>query len=64
MTVETTGSSFTTLLGVYTGTSPGALATVASGSGLGGSGASKVTFDAVAGTTYRIAVDGFGGCER
>lgn len=63
VTIETTGSAFTTLLGVYTGTSPGALAPVASSNGFSGSGTSKVTFDAVAGTTYKIAVDGYGGAS-
>ncbi len=41
-------------IGVYTGTSLGALTSV-------GSGATSASLNAVAGTTYRIAVDGNGG---
>jgi hypothetical protein len=59
--IDTIGSSFNTLLGVYTGSSVSALTTVASDDDGGGSGTSKVTFNATAGTTYQIAVDGFGG---
>jgi len=55
------------VLGVYTGTSVGGLTEV--GSAAGGApqpcaeGDSGVRFAAVAGTTYRIAVDGAGGSE-
>jgi Ca2+-binding RTX toxin-like protein len=61
-TVDTCDSAFDTLLGVYTGASVTGLAEVASNDdgciiGMG----SFVDFEAVAGTTYRIAVDGFGG---
>ena len=59
--IDTIGSSFNTTLGVYTGTDVWALTLVASDDDNGGSGASKLTFDAVAGTTYRIAVDGYDG---
>jgi uncharacterized protein YycO len=59
--IDTVGSSFDTLLGVYTGSSVSTLTTVASDDNSGGSGASKVTFSATAGTYYRIAVDGFNG---
>ena len=41
-------------IGVYTGTSLGALTQV-------GTGATSASFNVVAGTTYRIAVDGNGG---
>ena len=61
MTVDTAGSSFDTLLGVYTGTAVGALTTVASNDDANGTTQSQVSFAAVAGTTYRIAVDGFAG---
>jgi hypothetical protein len=60
VTFDTLGSSFDTLLAVYTGSSVGALTLVVSDDNGGGSGAaSKLAFAAVAGTTYRIAVDGF-----
>ena len=60
-TVDTIGSGFDTLLGVYTGTSVGALTRVASDDDAGGNLTSKVSFTATAGTTYRIAIDGYGG---
>ena len=57
--VDTIGSSFDTLLGVYTGTAVNALATIASNNDISGQiMQSRVTFNAVAGTLYRIAVDG------
>lgn len=61
--LTTAGSSFDTLLGVYTGGSVGSLAEVASNDDADGSGVrhSGVAFNATAGTTYRVAVDGFGG---
>jgi hypothetical protein len=58
--VDTFGSSFDTVLAVYTGTSVSALTAVASNDDSGGL-QSKVTFVATAGVTYRIAVDGYGG---
>lgn len=63
VSIDTHGSSFDTLLGVYTGTSVSALTTVASNDDdpAGGTTTSKVTFSAVAGTAYQIAVDGYGG---
>jgi hypothetical protein len=63
VTIDTHGSSFDTLLGAYTGTSVSALTTVASDDDdpAGGTTTSKVTFAATAGTTYMIAVDGYGG---
>jgi hypothetical protein len=65
VTIDTHGSTFDTLLGVYTGTSVSALTTVASNDDdpAGGTTTSKVTFAATAGTTYRIAVDGYGGAS-
>jgi len=64
-TVRTIGSSFPTTLGVYTGTiSVSNLTLVASDyNSLGGLNRSRVTFDAVAGTMYSIAVDGFSGAS-
>ena len=65
VTIDTLGSSFDTLLAVYTGTSVSALTAVAGGSNddspAGGTITSKVTFAVTAGTTYQIAVDGYGG---
>lgn len=59
-TFMTTGSSFNTLLGVYTGTIVSALTAVASNNNVSTTNlTSTLTFKAVAGTTYRIAVDGF-----
>lgn len=59
---RTTGSNFDTVLAVYTGTSVSALTPVAGNDDASFSDlTSQVTFNAVAGTTYRIAVDGFAG---
>ncbi|HST26338.1 MAG TPA: metallophosphoesterase, partial [Gaiellaceae bacterium] len=62
-TVDTTGSSFDTLLGVYTGSAVNALTSIASNDNNGSSQTSLVTFSAVAGTTYEIAVDGSNGAS-
>ena len=58
--VNTTGSSFDTLLAVYTGNSVGALSAVAANDDSGGT-TSTLTFNAVTGTEYWIAVDGKNG---
>lgn len=58
MVLDTLGSSFDTLLGVYTGNSVSNLTTIASGHNPAGN---QITFGAVAGTHYMIAVDGAGG---
>jgi hypothetical protein len=60
-TFNTAGSGFDTLLGVYTGSNVGALTLIGSNDDVSGSLTSSVVFNATAGTTYRIAVDGFGG---
>ena len=68
--LSTDGSDFDTLLGVYTGSSPGALSLVASNDDHGSSvidgvftnslfSTSRVRFRASAGIQYQIAVDGF-----
>jgi subtilisin len=57
----TAGSNFDTLLAVYTGSSVGSLTHIASNDDAISTLTSLVTFNAVAGTTYRIAVDGFFG---
>ncbi len=62
--IDTSGSDFDTTLAVYTGTVVTNLTTIASNDDdIGSPGAitSRLWFNAVAGTTYRIAVDGFGG---
>ena len=56
---NTRDAAFDTALGVYTGTSVAALSTVATNDDFNGTLQSKVTFNATAGTTYRIAVGGF-----
>jgi hypothetical protein len=58
---DTFGSSFDTLLAVYTGASAGNLTEIASSDDFGDDYRSRVQFGAVAGTTYRVAVDGFDG---
>jgi subtilisin family serine protease len=58
--VKTSGSDFDTLLGVYRGTAVSNLVLVASNNDAAGLGLnSKVFFNAIAGTEYHIAVDGF-----
>jgi hypothetical protein len=57
--IDTIGSSFDTIMGVYTGSSVSALTTVAGDDDNGGNMTSKVRFNAVAGTVYQIAVDGY-----
>jgi hypothetical protein len=60
-TFNTRGSSFDTLLAVYTGTSLSSLTIVAANDDEGnGRFTSQVQFNAAAGTTYIIAVDGLG----
>jgi hypothetical protein len=63
--MDTLGSSFDTLLAVYTGTSVSALTAVASNddSPAGGTVTSKVSFAATAGRQYQIAVDGYQGAS-
>ncbi len=59
--IDTYDSEFDTLLAVYTGTSVSSLTEVASNDDDGEDGTSAVEFDAVAGTTYYIVVDGYDG---
>ncbi len=59
-TISTAGSSFDTLLAVYTGTAVNALSLVVANDD-DPAGGSKVSFFATSGTTYRIAVDGYNG---
>jgi hypothetical protein len=62
ITINTSGSSYDTVLAVYTGSSVSALTPIASNDDNPAGGLhSIVTFNAVAGTVYQIAVDGFNG---
>jgi hypothetical protein len=65
VSVDTCDSGLDTLLAVYTGTSFGALTPVQSNDDASGkcSPRSKLSFEAVANTVYRIAVDGKGGAQ-
>jgi hypothetical protein len=58
--LNTCYTEFDTVLAVYTGSAVGSLTPVASDHNSCGDG-SFLQFDAVSGTVYRIAVDGFGG---
>lgn len=60
--VDTLGSTFDTLLGVYQGTNVAGLTLIAANDdGVGFEGNSRAVFPAVAGNTYMIAVDGYDG---
>ena len=61
VTISTFGSSFDTLLGVYTGSAISNLVLVASNDDARGTLQSEVAFEAVAGTDYQITVDGLNG---
>jgi hypothetical protein len=61
VTIQTAGSSFDTLLGVYVGPSRSNLTLIASGDDTPGSLTAAVAFPAIAGTNYLIVVDGFDG---
>ena len=60
-TIGTAGSSFDTVLGVYTGSSVNALSAVAGNDDAAGAAGvqSAVSFFATAATVYRVAVDGY-----
>ncbi|NES64368.1 MAG: hypothetical protein F6K24_03385, partial [Okeania sp. SIO2D1] len=59
VTIGTNGSDFDTVLGIYTGDSVSNITEVASDDDSGEGFQSLVTFDAVEGTNYKIAVDGY-----
>ena len=65
VTISTAGSSFDTVLGVYTGSSVSALAEVASNDDDPNSSVltSKLACDVVSNQTYQIAVDGYSGAS-
>ena len=58
---DTIGSDYDTTLGVYTGNSVNGLTLVRGDNDSAGNFKSRVTFNAIAGTVYRIAVDGVSG---
>jgi subtilisin family serine protease len=59
--ISTLGSTFDTLLAVYTGPAVNLLSPIASNDDSGDTLTSRVQFLATAGTTYQIAVDGYSG---
>ena len=63
VTIDTAGSAFDTLLGVYTGTSVNALTVKATSDNNGTLTSSRVSFAVTAGTVYLVAVDGKGGAS-
>jgi hypothetical protein len=65
VSLDTRGSYADTTLGVYTGATLGALTSVASNDDInpGIIQASALTFNATAGTTYHLAVDGFNNAD-
>jgi len=65
VTFTTTGSNFDTLLGIYTGASIGGLSLIATNNDdTSGGITSQVSFNTIAGTTYKILVDGFMGTQN
>jgi hypothetical protein len=65
ITIDTIGSSFDTLLAVYTGSTVSNLTLIANNDDISSpdNRQSRVTFTPTIGTTYHIAVDGFGGAS-
>jgi hypothetical protein len=60
VTLSTAGSSFDTVLAVYTGGAVNSLTRIASNDDSDGTLQSKVTFTVARGAVYQIAVDGYG----
>ena len=63
VTMDTRGSAFDTLLAVYTGDLLSALALVAENDDELGQTTSRLSFQAIAGTTYQIALSGYQGAS-
>ncbi|MDG2216634.1 MAG: S8 family serine peptidase [Acidimicrobiales bacterium] len=61
VTIDTLGSNFDTVLGVYTGNTLATLVSIGCDDDTDTSTQSSVTFGATAGTTYHIQVSGFAG---
>ncbi|HWN96226.1 MAG TPA: immunoglobulin domain-containing protein [Methylomirabilota bacterium] len=62
-TFSTVGSVFDTLLAIYTGSTLTNLTSIAADEDSGGFFTSRLQFNAQAGTTYHIAIDGFADAE-
>ena len=62
-TITTAGSTFDSLLGIYTGNTMATLVEVGNDDDSGGFHTSAVKFNAISGTQYKIAVAGFGGAS-
>ena len=62
-TIDTFASSYDTLLAAYTGSTVNALTQTAANDDTAPGNQSRVQFSVVAGTTYRIAVDGYAGAS-
>ena len=62
-TFRTLGSTFDTLLAIYSGTTFSNLVSIDSDEDRGGFYTSRTDFNAINGTEYEIAIDGFGGAE-
>ncbi len=60
LTINTATSSFDTLLALYTGDLVASLTRIADNDDIGGTLQSQVSATVIAGTTYRVAVDGYG----
>ena len=64
LTLDTIGSSFDTLLGIYTGSAVGALTKKATNDDLSSSNRqSRIVIAVMSGTVYRFAVDGCNGAS-
>ena len=63
MVIDTNGSNFDTLLGVYTGNAVDSLMLIAGDNDGGPNLTSRVAFSATAGVIYQIAVDGTNGAS-
>jgi hypothetical protein len=63
VTMTTAGSDFRNALAVYTGSAVSSLTTVTNNLAGVGTNTSQVSFAALGGTTYQIAVDGFNGAS-
>jgi trimeric autotransporter adhesin len=62
-TFSTRGSSFDTLLAIYMGTNVSSLTANSSDDDSAGFGTSQAAFNAIAGTSYLVAIDGFAGAS-
>jgi hypothetical protein len=63
LALSTSGSTFDTLLAVYTGSTVGGLTVIRADDDSGGDYTSALTTNVISGTTYQIAVDGYSGAS-